>query len=395
MKTKKITIVTTTRADYGLLAPIIKGLKKRPSIIVEVVATGTHLSLDFGRTIEEVRSDGVHVDEQIAILSNEDTAAGVAKTMANALSEFSVYFEESRPDALMVLGDRYEVLAICLAALIFRIPIIHLHGGEITEGAIDNAIRHAITKLSCLHFASTEAYRHRIIQMGESPDTVFTVGAPGVENALHTVFIDKKELEAELGLSLSKYALLTFHPVTLENNTAEDQIKTLLNAAVSFPDILFICSKANADQNGTIINRVLKSYAEAYPNIVVFDSLGSRRYLSLMKNAAFVIGNSSSGIIEAPSFKIPTINIGDRQKGRIQAKSIINCPSEERQIKASIARALSPVFRSAIANVVNPYGDGSTSEKIVSIVEEFLFDDKLRIAKRFYDIKWPFQPAVS
>lgn len=383
---KKIIVLTTTRADYGLLSPIIKKLRKIDSIETEIIATGSHLSSAFGNTVSEIKSDKVYLNKTIDILSNIDTAAGISQTMANALISFSKYFDVSKPDALMVLGDRYETLAVCLAALNAQIPIIHIHGGEITEGAIDNAIRHSITKLSCLHFASTDEYRKRIIQMGESPDTVFNVGAVGVENALGIDFLDKKTLEKELGIKLKKYALLTFHPVTLEKNTAELQIRCLLDAVVKHADISFICTKANADLNGVLINHILEQYQEDHPNIFVFDSLGSKKYLSLMKDACFVIGNSSSGIIETPSFKIPTINIGDRQKGRVQADSIINCEPNKNSIELAIELALSDAFINRIANVVNPYGNEGTSDKIVSITKDFLIGNKLLLQKKFFDL---------
>lgn len=384
---KKITIVTTTRADYGLLSPIIKRLREINCLETEVVVTGSHLSSMFGKTVSEVESDGVSIAREIDILSPIDSPVGISTTMANALTKFSSYFEAMKPDALMVLGDRYETLAICLAALNSRIPIIHLHGGEITEGAIDNAIRHSITKLSSLHFASTDEHRKRIIQMGENPDTVFNVGAVGVENALNTIFYDKMVLEEELGIQLNKYALLTFHPVTLENNTAETQIRCLLDVVAKHNDICFVCTKANADLNGALINRVLEEYADKHSNIAVFDSLGAKKYLSLMRGACFVIGNSSSGIIEAPSFKIPTINIGDRQKGRTQAKSVINCEPNEDSIESSIELALSDAFRKEIMNVVNPYGNGKTSEKVAIITRDFLIGNKLSLQKRFYDLR--------
>lgn len=384
---KKILVLTTTRADYSLLSPIIKKLKECKGLTVEVVATGTHLSNLYGYTINEIDKDGVCISKEIDILSNINSPVGIALTMSNALSLFAEYFDESKPDALLVLGDRYETLAVCLSAAVARIPIIHIHGGEITEGAIDNAIRHSITKLSSLHFASTEEYRKRIIQMGENPETVFNVGAVGVENVLSIKTIEKTELEKELGFSLKKYALLTFHPVTLENNTAEEQVTALLNVLVNdYKDIVFICTKANADLNGILINKILDRYSCVYSNIKVFDSLGSRKYLSLMKNACFVIGNSSSGIIETPSFKIPTINIGDRQKGRVQAQSIINCEANSQSINDAIIKALSPEFLESLKDVSNPYEKKNTSSNISSIITDFILNDKLILQKKFYDI---------
>ena len=385
---KKISILTSTRAEYGLLAPIIKKLEKDSQIDVRVVATGAHLSPEFGMTINEIKSDGVIVDKEIPILLSSDTQEAISKSMGLAMISFSDYFAECKPDALMVLGDRYETLAVCISALNAQIPIIHLHGGEATEGAIDEYVRNAITKLSYLHFTSTEEYRKRVIQMGENPKRVYTSGAMGVENALKTKLLSKEELEDSLGCSLGEhFSVLTFHPVTLENHTAQDQINELLKVMEKYPDITFLCTKANADMDGRIINQCLKKYTETHNNAYLYDSLGMRRYLSAVSCAEFVIGNSSSGIIEVPSFKIPTINIGDRQKGRIQAYSIINCSPEEESISNAIEQALSPSFRKSLGKVINPYGQGNTSDIIVSVTKEYLLNNKLKIQKKFFNIK--------
>ena len=341
---KKIIILTATRAEYGLLAPIIKKLKKESGIKVKVVATGAHLSPEFGMTVDEIQKDGITVDKKIEILLSSDSTIAVSKAMGLALISFSEYFNEEDPDALVVLGDRYETLAVCIAALNERISIIHLHGGEATEGAIDEAVRNAITKLSYLHFTSTEEYRKRVIQMGEEPARVFNVGAMGVENAMHTNTLTKEELEASLGCKLENYAVLTFHPVTLEEHTAKSQIKALMDAISKYPNITFICTKANADMEGRLINKCIEEYSKKYDNIKLFASLGMRRYMSALKYAKFVVGNSSSGIIEVPSFHIPTINIGDRQKGRIQAETVINCKPEKESIVKAIDMALSDDF---------------------------------------------------
>ena len=384
---KKIVVLTATRAEYGLLAPVIKKMDMDSQIDVRVVVTGAHLSPEFGMTINEIKEDGVRVDKEIDILLSSDTPAAISKTMGLAMIGFADYFAESKPDALMVLGDRYETLAVCAAAMNAQIPIVHLYGGEATEGLIDEAVRNAITKLSYLHFTSTEEYRHRVIQMGENPQRVYTAGAIGVENALHTNFMPKQELEKSLECSLGeKIAVLTFHPVTLEHNTAEIQIGELIKAIKHYPEITFICTKANADMSGRIINDSLQKCAETQKNIILFDSLGLKRYLSLLSYAEFVIGNSSSGIIEVPSFKIPTINIGDRQKGRTQARSVINCIPKADNIIEAISTALSEEFKNSICNIVNPYGDGNASEVIVNVTKEFLLNNKLKIQKSFYDI---------
>ena len=384
---KKIVVLTATRAEYGLLAPVIKKMDMDSQIDVRVVVTGAHLSPEFGMTINEIKEDGVRVDKEIDLLLSSDTPAAISKTMGLAMIGFADYFAESKPDALMVLGDRYETLAVCAAAMNAQIPIVHLYGGEATEGLIDEAVRNAITKLSYLHFTSTEEYRHRVIQMGENPQRVYTAGAIGVENALHTNFMSKQELEKSLECSLGeKIAVLTFHPVTLEHNTAEIQIGELIKAIKHYPEITFICTKANADMSGRIINDSLQKCAETQKNIILFDSLGLKRYLSLLSYAEFVIGNSSSGIIEVPSFKIPTINIGDRQKGRTQARSVINCIPKADNIIEAISTALSEEFKNSICNIVNPYGDGNASEVIVNVTKEFLLNNKLKIQKSFYDI---------
>ncbi len=384
---KKIAILTATRAEYGLLSPIIKKLKSMSEIEVAVVVTGAHLSPEFGMTVNEIEQDGVTVDKKIEMLLSSDTPSAISKSMGLAMIGFAEYFSECKSDALLVLGDRYETLAVCFAAFNAHIPIIHLYGGEATEGLVDESIRNVITKLSYLHFTSTESYRHRVIQMGEYPDRVFNVGAIGVENAMHTELLSQAELEAELGCVLGeKYCVLTFHPVTLEDNTAAEQTEELLEAIKNFPDITFLCTKANADINGRIINESLQSYADRHNHLYLFDSLGMKKYLSALRHAKFVIGNSSSGLIEVPSFKIPTINIGDRQKGRIQSLSIINCPPVSEKIEASIKKALSESFRKTLENVVNPYGDGNTSDRIIEIVSIFLLKNKLQLQKKFYDI---------
>ena len=286
---KRIAILTATRAEYGLLAPVIKKLDMEPEIDVRVVVTGMHLCGEFGMTVNEIRQDGVHIDREIDIRIDSDTPAGISKTMSRALAGFADYFAENKPDALMVLGDRYETLAVCIAAMNERIPIIHLHGGEATLGAVDEAIRNAITKMSYLHFTATEEYRKRVIRMGEAPDRVFMSGAVGVENALGVERMSKGELEQSLGCELGdSFAVLTFHPVTLENNTAQNQIDELIKAMEKYPDITFLCTKANADVDGKIINESLRQCADTHRNVLLYDSLGVRRYLSALSYAEFL-----------------------------------------------------------------------------------------------------------
>lgn len=382
---KEIAVVTATRAEYGLLKPVILALQASPHFAVSVLVTGTHLSKAFGYTVQEIKKDNIHITAEIPILSDSDSPRGVSQTMSNALLGFSAYFEAHRPDAVMVLGDRYEILAVCCAAMNERIPILHLHGGETTQGAIDEAIRHSITKMSALHFTSNEQHRKRVIQLGEQPSRVFNVGAPGVENVLHMPLMSKSELEQSLGFSLDKrYAVVTFHPVTLENVLPEQQLYELFAAMDAF-DLHYIVTKSNADTGGQRINRALDAFAKTRRNVAVYDSLGMNRYLSAVKYCAAVVGNSSSGIIEAPSFGVPTVNIGDRQKGRMQADSVIQCQPTKEDISRAMALALSDSFRSRIRHVKNPYGDGNTSGKIVSILEE-QFSKGIDLKKSFYDI---------
>ena len=385
---KKIIIITSTRAEYGLLSPIIKKLKKCAEIKTYVAVTGAHLSSEFGMTIKEVDDDGVKVDKKIEILLSSDSPVGISKAMGLAMISFAEYFDEIQPDAIMILGDRYEMLAICSAALNARIPVIHLHGGEATEGAADEYIRNAITKMSYIHLTSTETYRKRIIQMGENPNRVYNVGALGVENCLNTTLYTRGELEKELLCDLKKYAVLTFHPVTMENNTAVEQINSLMKVITEYPEITFICTKANSDNGGGVINECIERYTKEFTNIRLYDSLGMKKYLSAVKHAEFVIGNSSSGIIEAPSFGVATINIGDRQKGRIQAESIVNCEPEYSDIKDAINKAMMQEFKAKIQKCINPYGGQDTSDRIVSIVRGFLEDERINLKKKFYDIKF-------
>lgn len=384
---KNICVVTASRAEYGLLKPVIKKLKTEPEFNVDVVATGAHLASEFGLTYREIEKDGIEIDEKIEILLSGDTAVSVTKAMGLALIGFADYFMRKKPDLLILLGDRYETLAVAIAAFNQRIPIAHLYGGEVTEGALDDAIRHAITKLSYLHFTSTEAYRRRVIQLGESPERVFCVGAIGIENVLNTRLLSKEELEKVLGFSLDKpYAVVTFHPVTLEEQTAEKQIRALLNVCREYKDINFIFTKANADEGGRIINQIIDQFARENANVKVFDSLGNVNYLSALKYCAAVIGNSSSGLIEAPSLGIPTVNIGDRQKGRMQAASVISCKPEEGDIRRAVDIALSQEFREKAKKVTNPYGDGRTSDKVAGIIKDFLINRKIDLKKKFYDI---------
>lgn len=384
---KSITVLTATRAEYGLLSPVIHALKACGSFEVRVVVTGAHLSPEFGLTYKEIEKEGIEIDRKIEILLSSDTPSAISKSMGMAIIGFADYFAERRPDALVVLGDRYETLAVCCAAMNARIPIIHLYGGETTEGAVDEVIRHAITKLSYLHLTSTEEYRKRVIQLGESPDRVFTVGAIGIENAMKKKLLSKRELADSLGLALERpYAVITFHPVTLENNSAMQQCRELLKALDMHPEMDYIITKANADADGRIINKMLDDYSLTHDNVSVYESLGAVRYLSAVKYSRMAIGNSSSGLVEVPSFKIPTVNIGDRQKGRLKAASVIDCGPKAEEISQSIERAKTIEFREICETVTNPYGDGDTSEKVVNAIE-IMMSSEIDLKKKFYDIE--------
>lgn len=384
---KKIVILTATRAEYGLLKPLIIKFNDDINIDMRLVVTGAHLVPEFGMTVQEIEEAQIPIDKRIQILLNSDTPNAISKSMGLAMISFAEYFEECKPDALLVLGDRYETLAVCCVAMSMRIPIFHLYGGETTEGAMDEAIRHSITKMSYLHFTSTERYRHRVIQMGEAPGRVFTVGALGIENVIQTKLLSLTELEKKIGVNLERnYAVGTFHPVTLENATAEEQVEELLAALEKNQNIFYLFTKANADSGGYIINKRFKEYSSKHENFILIDSLGMKGYLSALKYASFVIGNSSSGLIEAPSFGIPTINIGDRQKGRIVGNSVIQCHAKVDAIDKAIKKAGSEEWRTRAKKARNPYGDGNTSDQIVAVVEDFLIHDKIDLKKKFYDL---------
>jgi GDP/UDP-N,N'-diacetylbacillosamine 2-epimerase (hydrolysing) len=385
---KTISILTATRAEYGLLKPLINRLNNVDEFEVRVVVTGAHLSPEFDLTYKEIEKDGIVVDEKIEMLLSADTTTSISKSMGLAMISFADYFERVQPDLLVVLGDRYETLAVCTVAMNQRIPVAHLYGGETTEGAIDESIRHAITKMSYLHFTSTSVYKNRVIQLGEQPERVFDVGALGVENIVTQQLLSKKELEESLNFKLTRpYALVTFHPVTLENNQSEEQFQELLNVVSNHKDIDFIFTKANADANGRIINNMIDSYISENSNAVAYTSLGMIRYLSALKYCNFVIGNSSSGLLEAPSFRIPTINIGDRQKGRIHPTSVINCEPTKNSIESAINLALSEKFIQLASEIENPYGNGQTSEKIVDVIKEFILTNKIDLKKKFFDLE--------
>ncbi len=386
---KKICILTATRAEYGLLKPIITKLSKYNNLDVRVAVTGAHLSPEFGLTYKEIIDDGIIIDKKIEILVSADTPSAISKAMGLAMIGFADYFSELEPDLLIVLGDRYETLAVSSVAMNQRVPIAHLYGGESTEGLVDESIRHAITKMSYLHFTSTENYKNRVIQLGENPARVFNVGSIGIENINQIEYMSKQALSESINLSLDKpYAVVTFHPVTLEHQSSENQISELLKAISNHNEINYIFTKGNSDTHGRVINSMIDSFVMEKKNCVAVTSLGLKRYLTAVKYSSMVIGNSSSGIIEVPSLKVPTINIGDRQKGRIQAESIINCIPECSSIMRAIDTALNLNCSDHIQHVKNPYEKANTSDNIVSTIVDFLENDKIDIKKTFYDLSF-------
>lgn len=385
MNKKKICVISATRAEYGILKPLILKLKKCREWETQVILTGAHLLEKLGSTYREAERDRIEIFAKIPIYTEGNTHYDITRTMANALIEFGRYFQEEKPDLLIVLGDRTEILAFCAAAMNEQIPIAHIHGGELTQGAIDDNIRHAVTKMSYLHFASTEEYRRRIIQMGEEPERVFNVGALGVENILKETLLSREELSESAGFPAEKdYAVVTFHPVTLEQGTEDRQVRELFSAMELRKDIFYLITKANADAGGDIINEFMEQETKKHSNMKLVSSLGVKRYLSAVKHARFVLGNSSSGIIEVPSLGVPTVNIGDRQKGRIMAKSILSCEPEH----MSILNAINQAMEMEIEAYESPYGDGSTSEQMVKIVRGFLENGNIDLKKKFYDITW-------
>lgn len=384
---RKICVVTATRAEFGLLYWIIKELEETENIDLQLIVTGAHLSPEFGLTIKNIKDAGLAISKEIEILMSSDTPVGISKSMGLALISFSEAFQDLKPDLLVILGDRYEMLAVASAALIARIPIAHIHGGEITEGAIDESIRHALTKLSNIHFTSTNEYKKRVIQLGEKPDMVFNLGAPGIDSIKKFILLSKEELEKSIDFTLGdKSILTTFHPVTNDNETAEIQFNKLLKALDAFPEYKVVFTKANADTNGRIINTLIDEYVSKYKKrCVAFYSLGQLRYLSAIKHTSLVLGNSSSGIIEAPSFSKPSVNIGNRQKGRVKAESVIDCITDTQAIVNAINKALSTEHQELIKNVKNPYGEGDSSKQIVSVLRHINLAN-LR-TKEFHDLQ--------
>ena len=389
MIARKVCVVSGSRADYGILFPILCELNLSDEIVLQLIVTGSHLSPEFGLTVNEIEDDGFEITKRIESLMSSDTPIGVTKSMGIGLIEFGSVFADLKPDFVLLLGDRFELLAAATAALVSPIPIIHVHGGETTLGAYDEAIRHSITKMSHVHFTATEDYRRRVIQLGETPERVFNSGAPGLDNLRLLEKIPKVDLEKKLGLLLNGRTLLvTWHPVTLEPGSSIPQFEEILEALDLCPEFNLIFTKANADNEGRKINQMIEEFvAKNSRRAVVVASMGRRFYWSMLKSVDCVLGNSSSGIIEAPSAGVPTVNIGVRQEGRIRAKSVVDCQPEAAKIRDVISTVTANKFRLSIDSSANPYDQGGASKIIKRVITDV--NPVTLIRKQFYDLQLP------
>lgn len=379
-KLRKIAVFTGTRADYGLLYFLLDAIKKEPLLELQLIVSGSHLSPEYGLTVQLIEQDGFEISSRVDMLLSADSSVATVKSMGLGLIGFADSLARLTPDILILLGDRYEALAMAQACLVMHIPVFHLHGGELTAGAYDDAIRHAITKLSQYHATSTEVYRQRVIQLGEAPERVFCVGAPGLEAIARQDKWTRSKTLSELDLpEHARYMLLTYHPETQNIKSTEETIQNLLSAALSFEDLSLICTFPNADEGGRLIIEQLKQIQQKHPaRVKLFTSLGQHRYFAAVRYAEVVIGNSSSGIIEVPSLKVPSVNVGLRQAGRLAASSVIHCEQSLDSIHAAIQSAL----QMDCSKVVNPYGDGHVSQRLLSIIKSV----DLHAHKIFYDL---------
>lgn len=384
---RKICVVTGTRAEYGLLYWLMKEIDEDPDLSLQIVVTGMHLSPEFGLTYQVIEKDGFKIDEKVEMLLSSDTPVGIAKSMGVATMGFAEAFERLRPDLLVVLGDRYEILTAAQAAMVARIPIAHIHGGETTEGLIDEAIRHSVTKMAHLHFVAAEPYRKRVIQLGEHPGRVWNVGATAIDNIHRLKLMEKEEFENSIHFHLRrKTFLVTYHPVTLNKTGPYHAMKELLKALDTFKDAQIIFTKSNSDTEGRLINQMIDEYVRQNPErSIAYTSLGQLRYLSAIRHSDVVIGNSSSGLVEAPFFQKPTVNLGDRQNGRLKAESIIDCKENSDDIILAITKALSVDFQEILKHITSPYGTGKVAQKIKKILKDVSLEDVLM--KKFYDME--------
>jgi len=388
---RKIAVFTGTRAEYGLLYWIIKGLHQSSKVELQLIVGGMHLSPEFGFTIDQIVKDGFPIAEKMEMMLSSDSAVGTAKAMGLATISAAETFERHRPDLLVLLGDRFEALAVAQAAMVSCLPIAHIHGGETTEGVIDEAVRHSLTKMSHLHLVATEEYRHRVIQLGENPSRVVNFGAPGIDNIVKLDLAERDQLSQliDFDLDRSPFFLVTYHPVTLEPEGASIALEGMLRALDHFPDHKLLITYSNADANGRLLIDTIEKYKVANPDrVFLTHSLGQYRYLSLMKHCSAVVGNSSSGLIEAPTLKVPTVNIGNRQKGRMCGETVIQCADGEGEILSAIRTALSESFLDSCKFAINPYGDGRASEKIVDKLITVDLDNIIK--KSFFDVKFEF-----
>jgi len=385
--TKRICVITGSRAEYGLLFWLIKGLQESPEFQLQILATGMHLSPEFGLTYQQIEADGFPIDKKVEMLLSSDSPTGVIKSMGTGMIGYADALAELRPDLVVVLGDRFEIFAASSAAMILKIPIAHLHGGETTVGAFDEAIRHSITKMSHLHFTAAEAYKNRVIQLGEEPKRVFNVGGMGIDNIKKLKLLSREELEESLDFKLLKRnILITFHPVTLGQTSAQWQLEQFLQALDQLEGVGLIFTLPNADTDGRAIIQLIDAYVKKNPlKAIAYPSLGQLRYLSALSMVDGVAGNSSSGLLEAPSFQVGTVNIGERQEGRLKAKSVIDCGYETQEIAQAFDHLFSPDFQAGLQRVENPYGDGGAAERILEVLKETPLNDLLQ--KEFYDLK--------
>jgi len=385
---RKICVVTGTRAEYVLLRWLMAAIRDHDELDLQIIVTGMHLSGEFGHTYKEIEADGFQIYRKVDILLGSDTSVGVSKSIGIGIIGFTDALDNLSPDLLLVLGDRFEIFAAVTAALILRIPVAHLHGGEITQGALDDALRHSITKMSHLHFVATESYRHRVIQLGEQPDKVFKVGGLGIDAISRLKLLDREELENALQLKFKKKNLMiTYHPATLEESSATEQFSQILESLKRLADTLLIFTSPNADAGGMEIKRMIEEFVAIHPNAHFFTSLGQRKYFSCVAQVDGVIGNSSSGLLEVPSFHVGTINIGSRQSGRLKASSVIDCEPYEMDIQSALQKLYSSEYQSQLSEVENPYGEPGAVDRILQIIDSIPLKGLVR--KSFYDLNEP------
>ncbi len=391
-------VVTTSRADYGLLSPLLKAMAEDSAFKVDLVACGSHLSPLHGYTVDRIKEDGFRVAYEIETFMEDDSEDAISQSVANGLSRFSPVLRDNPPDALVLLGDRYELWSFAVAAVIHKIPIVHIHGGEATFGAFDDSVRHCISKMAAIHFPSIEPYGQRLIQMGEHPDRVFVVGALGIDNIRQIGLLDQDTLSRRLGVDFGKHpvAMMTFHPVTLDGyELAAEQVRVVLDALLE-QSLQTVMTMPNADPGGVRIFEMIESYLERYPQqFRLMKNMGQQVYLSAMQHASVMVGNSSSGIIESASFRLPVVNIGDRQAGRFKPANVIDCANTREAITDALEKALSPAFRESVSTLENPYGKGDTAKQMLAILKRTDFSDKEPLLKKgFYDLPNIPQPVT-